>query len=591
MTICTACGKPNRATARFCRACSAPLPTQRTDDAHARWLAASLSEAEALATLLPAAEMTHVAQEDVMDETQKTAPLRFAERFALVAPAEARSWDELAPGPVIVRDLAPWQRCWACGSTANEADEAFCMDCGAALEQREYGAFLASGDALTGIALVAEVHDPAALELLPPLWERVSDGNLVLAIIHDSGRPALNTPLDETVALLVGVSLSGLLQTLHAQQITLGSVTPGDLEALAGGKARLRHAPAMQKFAAEDAEAATAADLVLLAELLEQLTATPRTTQRLSEDEAEEALEDAEASLSTVLRDVRTGGMLSAADLHTRLSELLAERTNPQPLVQHVGAATDVGIVRDHNEDSYLTLSLGLDNDSRAQRWGVYIVSDGMGGHAAGERASGLAVRGAAELLLNEYLTQAMAMDHTFDEAEARDVVRRAVLQANMAIVRESRAQGNDMGATLTMALVVGDRAIIGNVGDSRTYLYREGKLRRISNDHSLVMRLVELGQISETDIYTHPQRNAVLRSLGDREEVEVDVFVERVRPGDELMLCSDGQWEMTHDPEMERILARPDTPDAICTALVHAANQAGGEDNICVVLVRFSAT
>jgi protein phosphatase len=191
--------------------------------------------------------------------------------------------------------------------------------------------------------------------------------------------------------------------------------------------------------------------------------------------------------------------------------------------------------------------------------------------------------------LLNEYLTQAMTIDSTFDEAAAVDVVRRAVLQANMAIVREGHAQGNDMGATLTMALVVGDRAIVGNVGDSRTYLYREGRLRRVSNDHSLVMRLVELGQINEEDIYSHPQRNAVLRSLGDREEVEVDVFVERVRPGDALLLCSDGQWEMTRDAEMERYLARPDDPNSVCNALVAAANQAGGEDNICVVLVRFS--
>jgi protein phosphatase len=181
-----------------------------------------------------------------------------------------------------------------------------------------------------------------------------------------------------------------------------------------------------------------------------------------------------------------------------------------------------------------------------------------------------------------------MAIGSTFDEAVARDVVRRAVLQANMAIVREGQAQGNDMGATLTMALVVGDRAIIGNVGDSRTYLYRDGKLRRVSNDHSLVMRLVELGQITEEDIYSHPQRNAVLRSLGDREELEVDVFVERVRPGDALLLCSDGQWEMTRDAEMERLLERSDDPNTVCKALVSAANQAGGEDNICVVLVRF---
>jgi protein phosphatase len=584
MTICTACGKTNRAHARYCRYCSAPLTPDRSAEAHQRWLAATLTAA-ALDSSAPAP----TAEEELMEQLTPETPLRFADRFVVLPGADAEALPELTPGPLIVRDTAPWQRCWACGSTANEAGEAFCIDCGAALEQREYAAFLTPVAAPAGVALAAEVTDPDAADLLPKVWERVEDGGYLLTIVHDSGRPAIATPLDEATALAVGLSLVQLIEALHHQSLALGALTPAHLEALAGGKARLRDAPNLRRFSADEAADAVASDLLALAELLEQLTATPRITQRLSEDEAADAIAAGTASLSSVLRQVRTGALTTAAALGDRLEALLAERTHPVPLVQHVGAATDVGIVRDHNEDSYLTLSLGLDNNSVAQRWGVYIVSDGMGGHAAGELASGLAIRGAAELLLNEYLTQAMTIDSTFDEAAAVDVVRRAVLQANRAIVREGHAQGNDMGATLTMALVVGDRAIIGNVGDSRTYLYREGRLRRVSNDHSLVMRLVELGQISEEDIYSHPQRNAVLRSLGDREEVEVDVFVERVRPGDALLLCSDGQWEMTRDAEMERYLARPDDPNSVCNALVAAANQAGGEDNICVVLVRFS--
>jgi PPM family protein phosphatase len=585
MSTCTACGKANRDYAHYCRYCSAPLTRDRSAEAHQRWLAARLAEADPPHPAPPVA----IFEEECMDQPTPDSPLRFADRFEIVPGTDPDAVPELALGSVVVRDTAPWQRCWACGSTANEAGEAFCTDCGAALEQREYAAFLTSTEAPTGVVLAADVTDPAAADLLPPIWERVEDGAYVLAIVHDSGRPAITTPLDETTALLVGSSLVKLLEALHNQSIALGALTPAHLEALAGGIARLRDAPNMRRFTAEEAADATAVDLQALAELLEQLTATPRTTQRLSEDEAAEAIETGEATLSSLLRQVRTGAITTASELGDRLEALLAERTHPIPLVQSVGAATDVGIVRDHNEDSFLTISLGLNNDSTAQRWGVYIVSDGMGGHAAGELASGLAVRGAAELVLSEYLTQAMAIGSTFDVTAARDVVERAVLQANMAIVREGQAQGNDMGATLTMALVVGDRALIGNVGDSRAYLYRDGKLRRVTNDHSLVMRLVELGQISEEDIYSHPQRNAVLRSLGDREAVEVDVFVERVRPGDALLLCSDGQWEMTRDAEMERYLARPDDPNVVCHALVAAANQAGGEDNICVVLVRFS--
>jgi protein phosphatase len=102
-------------------------------------------------------------------------------------------------------------------------------------------------------------------------------------------------------------------------------------------------------------------------------------------------------------------------------------------------------------------------------------------------------------------------------------------------------------------------------------------------------MRLVELGHLQEADIYTHPQRNAVLRSLGDRKELQVDLFSLRLRPGDALLLCSDGQWEMTRDPLMERIIAEEADPQQASKALVEAANQAGGEDNIAVILVRLS--
>jgi protein phosphatase len=105
-------------------------------------------------------------------------------------------------------------------------------------------------------------------------------------------------------------------------------------------------------------------------------------------------------------------------------------------------------------------------------------------------------------------------------------------------------------------------------------------------------MRLVELGQITEEDIYMHPQRNAVLRSLGDNTDLEVDLFEEHLRPGDALLLCSDGQWEMTHNPEIEQILERFADADEqqVCQELINAANQAGGEDNITSILVRFEA-
>ncbi|NTU84443.1 MAG: protein phosphatase, partial [Chloroflexales bacterium] len=520
-------------------------------------------------------------QPDVEEKTMdQPTPTLFAGRYELPG-------DDLA-GTIRVTDTAPWRRCWACGSTTNEPGDAFCNDCGAALEPRVYSATLTPRDTPAGAALVPTIDDEVARATLPEVAEQVEDGDRVLTILHDSGRAALAIPLDETAALAAGASLARLVAHLHGEGLALGPVEADELEAVPGGGARLRAVDNLRRFGPGEREAAVQSDLTALAELLEQLTATPRTTQRLSEDEAALAIAEGEPGLATVLRQVRTGELADAAALAVQLEAILAERTHPVALRQQVGAQTDTGIVRDHNEDSYLTIQLGLDNDNTPQSWGVYIVSDGMGGHAAGEVASGLAIRAAADLILSEYLARAVQPDASYSEAEAKDVVRRAILAANERVAEESRRQGNDMGATFTMALVIGDRVIVGNIGDSRTYLYQGGKLRRISKDHSLVQRLVDLGQIADEDIYTHPQRNAVLRSLGDRGVIEVDLFSERVRAGESLLLCSDGQWEMTRDPAMELLIAREPDPQAVCATLIAAANQAGGEDNITAVLVRF---
>jgi protein phosphatase len=301
-----------------------------------------------------------------------------------------------------------------------------------------------------------------------------------------------------------------------------------------------------------------------------------------------EAEQERDAQLGTILRQLRTDTISDAYTLAQHLVDLIRERTRPRALRQVYGSASDTGVVRDHNEDSLLTLSLTLNNSSLNHTLGLYIVADGMGGHAAGEVASGLAARGVAESLLANALAILLDPEADYDEKWFEDTLARAVFHANEAVRREGQARGNDMGTTLTVAIVIGDRAIIANVGDSRTYLYRDNKLRRISQDHSLVMRLVELGQLSEDDIYTHPQRNAVLRSLGDQSEIEVDLFTEQLQPGDALLLCSDGQWEMTRDRQMEQIIAAGDNAQHICQQLVAAANEAGGEDNITVVLARF---
>ena len=486
---------------------------------------------------------------------------------------------------VLVFDRQPWKRCWGCGATSNEPGELYCSQCGAELGNHRYHGHVSTG-ALEGLALVPDVTTPQARDMLPPIWDRVADGEQTLTLVSESGRTALEPPLEQLNALQVGRGLAQLQSLLHAEGLALGALKPSDLELAADGTPRLRDAPGLRRFAPDGASTAIASDLKTLSVLLEALTNTERKTKRLDENQATVLLP--ETGLPDVLRELRTGAITDAPALAARLDALIHEQTAPAPMWLRVGAATHTGMIREVDEDSMLTLDLRMVQDSLGRSWGLFIVADGMGGHDAGEIASGLAIRGAAEVVLSAYLAPTVEADAQYEEARLRDIVKKAVVQANEYVLREAQARGNDMGTTITMALVAGDRAIIGNIGDSRTYMYREGALRRVSKDHSLVMRLVDIGQITEDEIYTHPQRNAVLRSLGDKAELEIDIFAERLGPGDALFLCSDGQWEMTRDKEMAKIIADHDDPQTACQALVEAANKAGGEDNITAVLVRF---
>jgi len=142
------------------------------------------------------------------------------------------------------------------------------------------------------------------------------------------------------------------------------------------------------------------------------------------------------------------------------------------------------------------------------------------------------------------------------------------------------------MGSTITGFMVAGDYAYILNVGDSRTYMVRGGQIYQLTNDHSLVGQLVAGGLISPDEVYTHPQRSQIFRSLGDKLNVQVDIFKQQLHPGDILLSCSDGLWEMVRNPQIESILNNAPDPQVACTQLIEAANTNGGEDNVSAVVV-----
>jgi serine/threonine protein phosphatase PrpC len=260
------------------------------------------------------------------------------------------------------------------------------------------------------------------------------------------------------------------------------------------------------------------------------------------------------------------------------------------------GVTTDRGRGRpdEPNQDSTGLLDLSITQDIQSEPFVLGIVADGLGGHDSGHEASQLTVRAITENILRALAVPRLtsgesATPTALDDEVIEQALRTAVQSANATLWQRNQAQGSDGGSTVVVALIARETAFIANVGDSRAYVLELDGLRRITTDHSLVEQLVVSGVLTNEERYDHPQRNQILRSLGE-EETEVDLFKLRLRPGMRLLLCSDGLWEMVRDDECARILMDAATPQTACDALVRAANEHGGEDNISALVLEAQA-
>ena len=247
-------------------------------------------------------------------------------------------------------------------------------------------------------------------------------------------------------------------------------------------------------------------------------------------------------------------------------------------------AQTDVGLKRKENEDSYLV------DESNC----FFIVADGMGGHAAGDLASRVAVESMCDFMRNNSLQLTPDSAPFGIDPEISDTANRitnAILIANQKIrqIATRNEQVAGMGTTVVCAKLEGRVATIANVGDSRIYLFRPTGFRQISEDHSWVNEQLEKKLITPEDARVHPWRNVITRALGSRESVEVDIFIERVREGDQLLLCTDGLSGMLDDITLFEILTEAGTsPEDKSERLIEEAKRAGGSDNITHILISF---
>jgi serine/threonine protein phosphatase PrpC len=232
-----------------------------------------------------------------------------------------------------------------------------------------------------------------------------------------------------------------------------------------------------------------------------------------------------------------------------------------------------VGIIRSGNEDNYLMLP----------EKGMFIVADGMGGHAAGEVASEMAVQ-----MIARGLQGVLGKS----ESEATQMMRWAIHESNAAIFQRTvdEPEKRGMGTTATAMVINGPRYVVGQVGDSRAYLLRDGELSQVTKDHSYVQEQVDAGYLTPEQARTHPYSNVITRCVGANSDVVPDIYVGTLKTDDLFLLASDGLTGMLEDHELLSILQTDSQPAVLVDSLVSEANRRGGLDNITVIIVRVDA-
>jgi serine/threonine protein phosphatase PrpC len=285
---------------------------------------------------------------------------------------------------------------------------------------------------------------------------------------------------------------------------------------------------------------------------------------------------------------VKDGDTVKLVDTHT-------------PLTVHSFGMTDKGKLRESNEDQFLIAvllkALQIERTSLPQpklqrstdRSHLFIVADGMGGHAGGEQASALAIDSVETFILETFMWFAQCKDREQDRVLAD--FKSALGQANARVLAESAQQPalRGMGTTLTLAYSLNDELFVAHVGDSRCYLCRQGVLYRLTHDHTLVEEMVQAGALKPEEVAKHRLRHVITNTVGGTTAaIKVEVHKVQLESGDRLLLCSDGLTEMLPEQEIKLIVQTEAEPELACRRLVTRANEAGGKDNITVIVAHF---
>ena len=279
-----------------------------------------------------------------------------------------------------------------------------------------------------------------------------------------------------------------------------------------------------------------------------------------------------ETATTAPLSDQQISSIMGGQNFNKEVRQLMAS----------VGQS--VGRQRDHNEDSALALTSTICGNMESIPFGLYIVADGMGGHQFGEVASNAAVRIVGGNITRKFHSYLYSLPTSSLQESLQEVMEASVAEAHQFVQREAPGSGT----TVTAALVLGQQVTIAHVGDSRAYaIYPDGRIDTITRDHSLVKRLEELGHLSKDEAENFPHRNVLIRALGQGDNLEADIFTIPFPQTGYLMICSDGLWGVISEKEIFEAIVNSTTLGEACQRLVEAANEAGGPDNITVILAQ----
>lgn len=249
-----------------------------------------------------------------------------------------------------------------------------------------------------------------------------------------------------------------------------------------------------------------------------------------------------------------------------------------------VGSAHSVGLERSQDDDSSLILTGGANGDQGLPDFGLFCVADGLGGYEHGRLASAIAIRTVARILMEGIFLRLLDIEPSDEAPPLDELISNAFESANQAVFELA-----DGGATtLTAALMLDDKIVIGHVGDTRAYFINGEKIEVLTHDHSLVQRLVESGTLSEEEAQDSPHRSVLWNAMGKTEDPRVDVSYHAIIPDTCLLLCSDGLWGVVEEEEIIQTVTKTSNPQVACDMLVRTANDAGGPDNVTVILIRF---